>query len=163
MSQAFVLPALVVGPPDVVRLRRELEALDDFLREAALRKGGTSVELPKLSRMLNAVCEQNNLNLLHEDRRTALKTALDDMIARAPVVHVSFAADPSSAFTAKVVTWFRENIDPMLLLQIGLQPTIAAGCVVRTPNHYYDFSLRQFFEAKKPLLIEKLEEKPANE
>lgn len=156
---ALSLPSLVVGPPDVVRLRRELEALDDFLREAALRKGGTSVELPKLSRMLSTVCEHNKLNLLHEDHRAALKDGLDDMIAHAPVVHVSFAADPSSAFTAKVVSWFRENIDPALLLQIGLQPTIAAGCVVRTPNHYYDFSLRQFFAQQKPLLIEKLEEK----
>ena len=72
------------------------------------------------------------------------------------MIHISFAADPSAAFTDKIVAWFRENIHPFVLIQVGLQPTIAAGCVVRTANHSFDFSLRQHFTKQRQLLIDKL-------
>ena len=74
----------------------------------------------------------------------------------APAIHMSFAADPSSGFTAKIVGWLRANIHPLTLLQIGLQPTIAAGCVVRTTNHVFDLSLRSKFAAQQQLLIDTL-------
>jgi hypothetical protein len=156
-SQVFVLPALIVGPVDIIRLRRELEALDDFLHEASLRPSGGAQSLPKLSRFLDAVANQNSLNLLHANDREALKDVLGRTLKEAPVIHISFSSDPSSAFTAKIIAWFRTNIDPMVLLQIGLQPNIAAGCVVRTANRSYDLSLRKFFDKQKPLLIKWLE------
>jgi hypothetical protein len=37
-----------------------------------------------------------------------------------------------------------------------LQPTLGAGCVVRTTNRQFDFSLRQDFARKRDLLLEKL-------
>ncbi|HVS58171.1 MAG TPA: hypothetical protein VHD60_00325 [Candidatus Saccharimonadales bacterium] len=158
MAHELSLPTLVVGPADLVHIRREVEALDEYVRAASLREGGKpTAALPRLSRSLEALAQQNKLNLLQETDRETLKSFLGDMLKHAPVVHVSFAVDPSAAFTTKIVMWFRENIDPGVLIQIGLQPTIAAGCVVRTPNHYYDFSLRQYFAKHKHLLIEKLE------
>jgi F0F1-type ATP synthase delta subunit len=58
----------------------------------------------------------------------------------------------------KIVTWWRENIDPFVLVEIGLQPNIAAGCLVRTSNRQYDFSLRRRLQAKKADLAKYLEE-----
>jgi F0F1-type ATP synthase delta subunit len=52
------------------------------------------------------------------------------------------------------VTWLRANIHPQALVQVGLQPNIAAGCVVRTANKQFDLSLRQSFAKHKDLLIE---------
>jgi len=37
-----------------------------------------------------------------------------------------------------------------------LQPTIAAGCIVRTTNKYFDFSLRQDFTDKRELLLKQI-------
>ena len=69
-------------------------------------------------------------------------------------MHISFAADPSASFTEKIVAWFRENIHPNILVQIGLQPNIAAGCVVRTANKIFDFSLRENFNQSQQSLID---------
>ncbi|HEX7368435.1 MAG TPA: hypothetical protein VF261_02155 [Candidatus Saccharimonadales bacterium] len=156
----WLLPNLVVGPGDVSRLHRELEALDEYLRQASLRGGedkADEVRLPKLSRSLDELAGLNKLDLLDEGQRDQAKQFLQALLKHAPVVHVSFAADPSSAFMDKIITWFRQNVHPRLLVRVGLQPTIAAGCVLRTPNHYYDFSLRQHFVHQKSLLLQKLE------
>jgi F0F1-type ATP synthase delta subunit len=152
------LPSLVVGPTDVLRLRRELESLNDFMREAQLREGGQeSAKLPKTSRMLDAFTELNSLNLLQAADRKAAEEFLARLSKHAPSLHISFAVDPSAAFVDKIIVWLRRNIHQELLLRVGLQPTIAAGCVVRTPNHYYDFSLRRRFVDKRSLLVQKLE------
>jgi hypothetical protein len=66
---------------------------------------------------------------------------------------MSFASDPSAVFTVKIVIWLRTNIHPYLLLQVGLEPRIAAGCIVRTPNKQYDFSLRRHFTDQREQLI----------
>jgi F0F1-type ATP synthase delta subunit len=40
----------------------------------------------------------------------------------------------------------------MVLVQIGLQPNLGAGCVVRTTNKYFDMSLRtKFFDSRDKL------------
>lgn len=69
---------------------------------------------------------------------------------------MSFSADPSPLFTQRLISWLRQNIHPDLLLQVGLQPTIGAGTVVRTTNKYFDLSLREFFNQKKAVLLAKM-------
>src|SRR5258708_21999925 len=93
--------------------------------------------------MLDELASGNGLNLLDEATRKYLVVFLEDITAHAPVIHISFAADPSSAFLQKLVLWFRQNIHPSILIRVGLQPNIAAGCVLRTTNKYFDLSLRK--------------------
>ena len=157
-NATLALPTIVVGPTDLNRLHRELEALNDYIREAALRKAGEdSSKLPRTSRMLDEFMALNKLNLLQAADRDTVIAFLKQLHTTAPVLHISFAVDPSAAFVDKIVLWLRQNIHPQVLLRVGLQPSIAAGCVVRTPNHQYDFSLRRRFTANRPLLIKKLE------
>ena len=153
----FVLPVLMSSPSDVSRVRRELGALDSYLASQQLREPGTPVDrLPKLSRMLNDLAETNGLNLLHHTVRQELEQYLDIVRGQAPVIHVSFASDPSSASLQKIVVWLRQNIRPDVLLQVGLQPGIVAGCVVRTTNQYFDFSLRKHLEEQTQVLLDAL-------
>ena len=118
--------------------------------------------MPKLSRLLDDLSQTNNLNLLHESVRGELKAYLEDIAAHAPVIHLSFAADPSSASLQKVVVWLRENIRSDVLVRVGLQPAIVAGCVVRTTNHYFDFSLKHYLDQNRDRLVGALT-KPAEE
>jgi F0F1-type ATP synthase delta subunit len=155
--QEVRLPVLVFGVVEVRRLKREIEALNDFMRQAAIREPGKQPALPRLSRVLEAMSTDNNRNLLLEQDRQELQEFLTHVESTGPMIHVSFASDPSSAFVAKLVTWLRGNIDPLALLQIGLQPTIAAGCVVRTPNKIFDLSLRQNLASQRGKLIEALD------
>ena len=58
------------------------------------------------------------------------------------------------------MTWLRREIHPLVLMTVGLQPNIGAGCIVRTTNKYFDFSLRQDFANKRDLLQAALEMPP---
>ncbi|HSX35666.1 MAG TPA: hypothetical protein VLH84_01890 [Patescibacteria group bacterium] len=150
----FKLPLLVFGVVEVRRLKRELEALDEFMRQAAIREPGTQPTLPRLSRMCEALASVNNVNLLLSEHLKATQAFLDELEDEAPNIHMSFATDPSSAFTAKLVAWLRANIHPYLLVEVGLQPTLAAGCVARTNNKMFDMSLRNRFTNSEKLLLE---------
>jgi F0F1-type ATP synthase delta subunit len=152
------LPVQVVGPADVNRLLRDIDDIEDVLHQASIRKAGVaSTQFPRLSRLLSEFAESNKLNVLKTEDRAAAKEFLRTIKLQAPTIHISFAGDPSALFTGKLVRWLRANIHPQLLLHIGLQPDIAAGCVVRSRNKYFDFSLRKRFDDQRQLLIEKLE------
>jgi hypothetical protein len=147
------LPALVMTPSDVTRLLRELDTLDQYMRQQGLRAPGQpTAKMPKTTRLLDELAVLNGVNLLDVRSREYLSAFLSAMLQRAPVVHISFAVDPSPAFLQKVVLWFRKNIHSQILVRVGLQPSIAAGCVVRTTNRYFDLSLRQHLQKQRGLL-----------
>lgn len=155
-QKVLKLPKLVVSQTDVKRLLRELAALADFLHQSKIRSPGTSLKLPKTSRWLDDLAADNNLNLLHLEDLEQLKAFLTHLRDNAPLFHISFSSEPSAAFTEKIVTWFRREIHPYVLLQIGLQPTLAVGCILRTANHQFDLSMRKAFHEKRTILMEKL-------
>jgi hypothetical protein len=155
-SNLLVLPIQTATKIDVGRLSRELENVDNFMKQASIREPGTPVKLPKTSRLLDEFVETNKINLLHQEDRARAINFLIMVKAKAPVLHMSFSADPSMQFQQKLMTWLRQEIHPLTLLQVGLQPNIGAGCVLRTTNKYFDFSLRQHFKNNKNLLMETL-------
>lgn len=155
-ARILQLPLAIMGPVDVGRIARELNAVDEFLAQTAIRKPGQPMNVPRTSKLLEETAQENKLNLLIEDERRQLMRFLDDIKTKAPVLHISFAVDPSPAFMHKLVSWMRQEIHPLVLVRIGLQPSIAAGCVVRTPDRYFDFSLRQHFADKRDMLIERI-------
>lgn len=160
-AQTVLLPSVISTPSDVRRLRRELEELDEFMHQAGLRQGGKAVKLPVTSRLLDELASIEKSNLIHKTDRDRLIKYLSLLIEKAPVLHMSFASEPSAAFMAKLVTWLRQNIHPQVLVRIGLQPSVAAGCVLRTANKEYDFSLRQSLLNKKDILIAELRKDPS--
>lgn len=155
-SNFLRLPNAVIGRVDVGRLVREMEALDNFLSQAAIRQPGTAVKLPKTSRVLDETIQLNQLNVLRDDERKRLNDFLQAVYKEAPMVHISFSADPSSFFMQRLMAWLRQEIHPLVLVQVGLQPNLGAGCVIRTDNRYFDFSLRNRFTEKRDLLMVKL-------
>lgn len=153
----IALPVTIATRADVGRLLREVEALDDFMHQTTIRKPGTTLKLPKSSKLFDELVNSNQLNMLHEEDRKKLRAFLMAVRVKAPVLHMSFSADPSPLFLEKLMAYVRREIHPMALLHTGLQPTIGAGCILRTNNKYFDFSLRQRFLAKRPILLEKLQ------
>jgi hypothetical protein len=135
---------------------REAEAVDNFLTQSATRQPGTAVQLPKTSHLLDEMVAANKLNLLQTADRDRLREFLKTIRTKAPILHISFNSDPSPIFQQRLITWIRQQMHPYILLQIGLHPSIGAGCVVRTTNKFFDFSLRQKFSEQRILLISKL-------
>lgn len=157
-----ILPSSVSTRIDVAHLGREVEAVEDFLAQATLRKAGTAVVLPRTSRLLEELVAANGLNLLQSTDRANLAKFLSELQTHAPVMHFSFAAEPTAVFLQRLVEWLRTEIHPLVLIDVGLQPTLAAGCILRTNSKYFDLSLRQFLRKQQPKLIE-LMRQPAPE
>ena len=145
------LPIQVITRADVSRLTREVEGLVAFFEQAAIR-GATAQTVPQLSAQLTALLNENKLNVLREEDRQKLTDFLSHVRTKAPVVHASFAVDPKPDFLMRITAWFRQEAHPHVLLQLGLRPSIAAGCVFRTTNKYFDFSFKKHFEDSKSAL-----------
>lgn len=150
----FKLPLGIVSPSDVARLLRELDNLDEFFIGANARKGGEPIQPPRLTRLLDQAAVENKLNLLEASHRKALTEQFNKLQKSAPALHISFATEPPGKILERILIWLRENIHPHTLLQVGLQPSIAAGCVLRTPNKVFDMSLRQHLENQRDYLGE---------
>lgn len=147
------LPNSVVGSIDVARLLREMNNLDDFFVSVNARPAGTAMQqLPKLSRQLDQLSHENELNLLDESHRARLSAALKEIYETAPKLHISFASEPSNKPFEEILMWVRRNIHPHAMIMVGLQPAIAAGCVLRTPNKIFDMSLRARLQKQEPYL-----------
>lgn len=151
------LPTNIVAQTDINRLMRELGALDDFFLSAAARATGTPVKPPRITFMLEQVSRDNKVNLFEASYRDELKARLQAVLEHAPVLHISFATEPSPRITDSVLAWLRSNIHPQALLVIGLQPTIAAGCVLRTGNQIFDMSLRTHLQKQEDYLVKLIE------
>ncbi len=154
VDSVLQLPNGVVGVMDIRRLSREAKMLNDFLHQSSLREPGTSMSLPKLSRIFNELAESNGLNLLQDEDRQQLTAFLGELEQNAPRLHISFSVDPSPYFLSKLLDYIRKNIDAHALVQVGLQPNIGAGCVVRSTNQVFDMSLREDFRQKRSLLMD---------
>lgn len=155
----LILPLSVVSKVDISRIIREVVSVDDFLVSAGVREPGSNVKLPKTSRLMDDIFELNKLNPLVKEDRQRLMELLEKTKKEAPQIHLSFNSNPSQIFIQRIMEWLRAEINPNLMLKIGLQPGIGAGVIVRTTNKYFDFSLRQRFSSKKDILLNKLRAK----
>ncbi len=159
------LPILVISPTDLGRLTRELELIDDNFLQLGLRQGKGEIKMPRTTQLMDQTVQLNKLNLLQAVDRKLLQQFLLSISSKAPVLHFSFSVDPSAIFIEKLILWVRSEIHPFVLITIGLQPNMGAGCIVRSTNKYFDFSLRQSFAEKRQLLLDRLsinaQEKPA--
>lgn len=151
------LPNSVVSRIQIARLLRELENLQEVLQQEALKD---AIDLSaRVTPTLMELAEENKLDLRLEDERDHLIAFLNELKTQAPVVHMSFAAQAPDDFMAKIVKWFRKEVHPLVLIEVGLQPSIAAGCVVRTTNKYFDFSVGQKLRKNRAQLVKKIHEK----
>lgn len=155
-SAAPVLPASVIGMLDVGRLIRELEKIENIMQSDELRTGATSAQMPKLSPLLEQLADQNRLDLSVEHQRQSALEFLQLIRKDAPKIHISFSANPSGQFMQKLIVWLRQNLHPHVLVAVGLQPGIGAGCVLRTTNKYFDMSLSRSFAGSRDLLMKRL-------
>ncbi len=155
-KQAPILPVGIVGLVDVGRLIRELEHIESLAQSDAIRSGADAFALPKLSPLMEQLAEQNKLDLTVTHQRQSALEFLKLVKKSAPRVHMSFSANPSSQFVGKLMFWLRQNIHPHLLVAIGLQPGIGAGCMLRTTNRFFDMSLSKSFASSRDLLMQRL-------
>lgn len=155
-TREIELPITVSSQSDINRLIRELESLQNEIMQSKIRSNNHSLDNLNFSRQLLSLAEFNELDLDNKLHIDSLVQNLNAIRQKAPVVHISFASEASADFIEKIITWFRKETSPYVLFRIGLQPKIAAGFILRTPNKQFDFSIGKGLLAKKNLLINKI-------
>jgi len=150
------LPLSLQSRADINRLLRELASLDGFFLSSGIRQ--SAAEPPKLTRLLHELADANKLNLLDQGQRASLKQQLEALASRAPSLHLSFASEPQPKIVEQILMWLRVNINAECLILVGLQPGIAGGLVVRTPNKIFDLSLQKYLAQQEPYLIKLIDE-----
>lgn len=152
----FALPPSLVGRPDVSRLLLEIEKVDNELETQAIREPNKPLAIPNMSRSLTEATTLNQLDITNRTHRQAMLKAMRVIKDKSPIVQVTFAVDPAPEIVLQLTTWIRQNLHPAALITVGMQPGIIGGCVLRTPDHIYDFSLRKQFTDNLPVLIEQI-------
>ncbi len=140
----LILPVSLTGKKELIKVQRELEALSEQMIQARVvnKETGKTKSLPALSDLANELIVANKV-MMDSASVTKLIEELGAMRDAAPSLRISFASEPDNAVKQKIVSWFRKEIDPNLLIQVGIQPSIAGGCIVNTNGNRYDFSLRK--------------------
>jgi hypothetical protein len=158
-QDTLMLPTSVLTRADVGQLVSELEDVEDSLLQLKARKTSDHHDhttAPPIGKRLHNVAELNKLDLQKPGDRQEMKARLKHAREKAPLMYISFSNEPSLAFLEKLIVWLRREINPNLLISIGLQPAIGAGCIVRTTNKFFDLSLRQTFIKQRQLLLEQI-------
>lgn len=152
-SAGFKLPLSLVGRPDILRIIRELESLENEISQQSVRKVAAKINY---SPSLATLVVENHIEMTDIEQRRALRQKLIDIKDKSPQVQISFAVEPPTAVVGKVLLWLRREIDTSILLSVGIQPGIAAGCVLKTTSKYFDFSLRRHLLDHSDVLVERL-------
>jgi F0F1-type ATP synthase delta subunit len=146
------LPTILAGRQDIIHVHRELSLFMEKAMESVMRHDNP-VQYPPISATLRALAIDNQVDLRQEDQCKKLLKALEILKDEAPSLHISFPSDPAPEILQKMVTWFRREVHPHIIIQVGLQPTIAAGVIIHTANHRFDFSLRRHLMNHRKELI----------
>ncbi len=149
----YLLPASIAQPRDVNRIVREINTVDEHLRQEAVRHPDKKFII-KASDNLNYFLSTNQIDILNADQRADAIGWLEELGQTAPVINISFGEEAPEEIISKVADWFRREIDPRCLIIVGLEPTIGIGSIVRTPNKVFDLSLKSRFKQTQGLLVD---------
>jgi hypothetical protein len=158
-TTTYILPAALIGRSDLARLVREVETIDNDLESQKVRNRGTQngYSMPTMSRSMTDFLQQNSIDVGKDQVRMVVKDQLRKLKDKAPVIHMTFAAEADPEFLQQLTAWIRQNIHPQALLSIGMQPSLVGGVYMRTPNHVHDFSLKSLLHGKRDVIVNELD------
>ena len=133
----------------------DIELYLDWYRQAKIQKkvGAHTTEEPTHSAETVLVIEAWLAG------RPATVEVLEELLnhlrtLKLPQVHIMLAALPNRAQREALVTWFRSNVTPHLLVSFVADRNLGGGLVVRTPNRVFDYTWKQQLVAGRGKLAE---------
>lgn len=156
-QSTVMLPLSVVGYKNLDMLLSDLQEANDFLLQAAVRRPGSALSMPRISKVMDDFVKLNDVNILDQKKREDMIMEVQNLLESAPSLHISFSTDPPQTVIHAVLSWLRQKIHPLCLLNIGLQPNIGVGCIIRGNSTYFDLSLREQLFRNKSMILERLD------
>jgi hypothetical protein len=154
-GDTFVLPAAVYSPSLLESVIFDIQTYLDWIRQNRIRKtvGAKAKDEPTHSAETVVVIEAWLAG------KPATVESLEELLKhlrglKLPEVHIMLAALPNRTQREALVTWFRTNVSPALLLSFVADRNLGGGLVVRTPNHVLDFTWKAQLVAGRSKLAE---------
>ena len=143
MQKQLTLPTSVATKSQLLSLRENLEEVLEAITQNNIRlnEDVDAQPAPDVSGALASLLSINKLKPTQEVL-LGLKEWVEYLLHHAPIVRLTFSSEPGPEELTRLIEWFRQQSEMVVLLHIGLQPSIAAGVMLRTTSHRYDFSLR---------------------
>lgn len=142
-AQQLTLPTTVATKAQLLSLRKNLDEVLETITQNQVRIN-ENVDVAPPPNVSGALASLLSVNKLQPSLQVIeeLKKWVEYLLHHAPVVRLTFSSEPGPKELARLIDWLRQNSEKVTLLHIGIQPTIAAGIIVRTTSHRYDLSLR---------------------
>ena len=153
-NTVVILPVSILSKADLARAIRELEDYDRQAQQAALR--GATLAVTHFSQGIIEIARTEELQLDATSDRQQLLSQLQHLQGQTQQVNVSFAVQPSRRVVETITTWLRRNVSPSIIVQVGIQPSLIGGCVIRTTNRVFDFGFSQHLAGGSALLRQEM-------
>lgn len=112
--------------------------------------GGDDTEqpaiLPAAADLINQSAKDSQLS---QKRLDELIKAVEDFAASASYVTVTLAAPAPRQLKTEIVTWFRQNVRPDILVDFNFNATMLGGMVVRYGSQVFDWSFKRQILAER--------------
>jgi len=154
-APVFELPPAVYSPSLLESVRYDIQYYLDWVHQNQIRTkvGAKPKDEPSHSAETVLV-----INAWQAGRPTTIESleALQDHLRtlKLPEVHIMLAALPNRAQREVLVSWFRTNVSPHLLLSFVADRNLGGGLVVRTPNRVFDYTWKAQLVAGRAKLAE---------
>lgn len=145
------LPSSISSRQDLKAVVMELQAYAHWSSQNAVKQRvvnqpfegqpGLSPAAAELLRQAGAGPDSQNL-----DR---LIGALEAFAAKAPYVTITLAAPAPNSLKQAIVTWFRQNVRPDILVDFNFSAPMLGGMSVRYGSHVFDGSFKRKIMANR--------------
>lgn len=144
---ALQLPNSVSSAQDLASLIREVREYARWYSQANIKQRVKAGEIPKppemsasATELIQAITTKGDLSQDILDKLIAL---LEDFKSTAPSLTITLAAPAPGDLRQTLVTWFRKNVDPNILVTFKFNATLLGGMVVSYKSHIFDWSFRR--------------------
>lgn len=152
---AYELPPAVYSPQLLESVVYDLQVYLDWYRQTKVKRQVGAKPLAEPSHSAETVVVIESYMQGKTPTLEALEALLGELKGvRLPEVHITLAALPNHTQREALVTWFRSNITPHLLVTFVADRNLGGGVVVRTPNHVFDFTWKQQLLGRRDKLAE---------
>ncbi|MBA3679304.1 hypothetical protein H0W80_03915 [Candidatus Saccharibacteria bacterium] len=140
--------------PNTFSRRQQLERVLDQVQKLKPAVFDTAQKWPL---ELQEFTQANNISVFTTTTQANLASYFKRLLQSAPQISLVMAALPNSEEQAELIGWLRSHIHPQAFMHIAQNSDLLAGCIVRTDNMVYDFSLRSSLFAQSDSLAMRLQ------
>ncbi len=142
---AVALPVDLNSPDQLSATSMELATYISQLHDASVRakSQGKDMILPDMSDLLTELLRASGIDPEDTGSLEDIRKQLDELLNKAPVVHLTLAALPARTFKRKITLWFRTEVHPQALLTFSARADLGGGVVVQAGSHVYDYTFRR--------------------